>query len=238
MTYSSIQSFFVRAKAQLHAKAIVKTLPAFPFQTLSFSKPESSISADQKTDFSELKTWEVLLILWYLHQILIYFVFEKCTSSQPQLIHTLSKAESVPFSVSSWDSGLKAAWTCITAWKPGKSGVSNWPTFLSQFLRLDRKSASLEAASQNPLASLCALREPQCWVENNKLARCSDKGCPGRQIAQAGEFVWRARLDTRWDLVPVRMLLAFLQDVYETKSNGATQAFLCNIRLDLQNKYC
>lgn len=63
VTYSSIQSVFVRAIAQLHAKAIVKTLPVFPFQILSFSKTESSVSADLKTDFSDLKTWEVVLIL-------------------------------------------------------------------------------------------------------------------------------------------------------------------------------
>lgn len=63
VTYSSVQSIFVRAVAQLHAKAIVKTLPVFPFQMLSFSKSESSILADIKTDFSDLKTWEALLIL-------------------------------------------------------------------------------------------------------------------------------------------------------------------------------
>lgn len=131
-----LPSFIVRPKAQLHAKAIVKTLPAFPFQTLSFSKPESSISADLKTDFSELKTCKALVICDISTRYKQILCFEKCISSQFQLIHTLSKAESVPFSVSSWDSGLKAAWTCTTAWKPGRSGVSNWPTFLSQFLSL------------------------------------------------------------------------------------------------------
>lgn len=69
ISFSSIYSFFVGAKAQLHANSIVKALPVFLFQTLSLFLfwSVTSLPADLKTDCSELKTREPLWILQYFH---------------------------------------------------------------------------------------------------------------------------------------------------------------------------
>lgn len=144
--FSPPQSFFVGAEAQLHTRhsTVVKALPALPSQTLYFF----SLFFNLGLLFPLIQ--KQIALSWkhgkrhhscsiFTHQLLPYFaLWKKCTLTWFQLIRTLSEADSghvyslytTAFAISSWASGLKAAWICTRAWKPGRSRMLKWPTFL------------------------------------------------------------------------------------------------------------
>lgn len=183
--------------------SLSKLCKPFPSTFSLFFLSETSLSLGLKSNCSKLKTWETRWTLWCFHPPNINFF---CTlKSAPQhcssFIHTLRKAEpahfyslyTVPFSISSWDSGLKADWTCITDKQPGRSRVPKWPTFLSQFLSLTENQLDLRQDLKNS-ASIPRSQSSQCWVWNNKWARCSDEGgipwqtgCTGWRVCVKGK---------------------------------------------------
>lgn len=168
------------------------------------------------------------------------------------------------FAISSWASGLKAAWICTTALKAReKQNAKVTYISLHNFLAWQKTSQSQGRISKYFGFILCSqtttvpsgkeqqtrcsckrwpsgvrwLAEARTGQHFSSALRVSVSTCPCATtlrkaavpdphtkalhvsllfpgISQApGGFVWGARLSTKWDVVPNRMLSALLQDL-------------------------